>query len=239
MPAYCEPVTVEQCCQDCEPYDDAVWDAAVEVAWTKLVDLIADPTLWEWRRCLRVWRPCPTPCGCRSYCACGASRVVTVPQVDVRPGDVAALLVDDVVDTDGDWMTARGATETRLTLLGHRSPMPLVQNMDERNGQPSTWGVALWVGRTPPVVLEAVGSIACEWLARCSPTSAPPANATSITEGSVTMVLDPHSEAVRSVRDALRMTTQPAFEFAAPWDEGPAGRWEDPAQAAIDAVVSP
>ena len=239
MPAYCAPVDVEQCCQDCEPYDDEVWAAAVAVAWEKLADLIADPTLWEWRRCLRVWRPCPASCGCPSLCSCGASRAITVPQFDVRPGDVAALLDGDTVDTTGDWTTSRHATSTDLALLGDGPPLPTVQNMDARNGAPSTWGVALWVGRTPPVVVEAVGSIACEWLARCSPSSLPPANATSITEGAVTMTLDPSSEAVRSVRDALRMTTVPAFEWAAPWDCGPAGRWEDPSQTVIDAIVSP
>jgi len=41
-----------------------------------------------------------------------------------------------------------------------------------------------------------------------------------------------------AVRDALAMTTVPAFEFAAPWDTSRgAGRWEAPTQAQIVAVT--
>ena len=237
----CLPVEVEQCCEDCEPAEPDVWAAAVEAAWTKLHDLIGDPTLWEWRRCLRVWRPCPEPCGCRSYCdRCTARRVVTVPQFDVRPADVAGLIDGDDINTAAHWTTRRDATSSELTLLGDETlGLPTLQNMDAPTGAPATWGVLLWVGRTPPAVREAVGAIACDILAECAgPSTRPPANATSITEGAVTIRIDPSTPAVQAVRDALAMTTVPAFEFAAPWDTSRgAGRWEAPTQAQIVAVT--
>lgn len=241
MAEYCQPVTIEQCCEDCEPAEPDVWAAAVEAAWTKLADLIGDPTLWEWRRCLRVWRPCPEPCGCRSYCdRCSARRVVTVPQFDVRPADVAGLIDGDDINTALHWTTRRDATSSELTLLGDETlGLPTLQNMDAPTGDPATWGVLLWVGRTPPAVREAVGAIACDILAACAgPSTRPPANATSITEGAVTIRIDPSTPAVQAVRDALAMTTVPAFEFAAPWDTSRgAGRWEAPTQLQIAAVT--
>jgi hypothetical protein len=179
---YCQPVTIEQCCEGCEPAEPDVWAAAVEAAWTKLADLIGDPTLWEWRRCLRVWRPCPEPCGCRSYCdRCSARRVVTVPQFDVRPADVAGLIDGADINTAAHWTTRRDATSSELTLLGDETlGLPTLQNMDAPTGDPATWGVLLWVGRTPPAVREAVGAIACDILAACAgPSKRPPANATS------------------------------------------------------------
>lgn len=220
-----------------------MWAAVVEAAWTKLHDLIGDPTLWEWRRCLRVWRPCPEPCGCRSYCdRCSARRTIIVPQFDVRPGDVAGLLDGDEVNTALHWTTSRGGTTSTLTLLGTETlSFPQIQNMDAPTGDPDTWGVLLWIGRTPPAVREAVGAIACDILAACAgPSTRPPANATSITEGAVTVYLDPNGHRVKAVRDALAMTTAPAFEFAAPWDTSRgAGRWEEPTQAQINAAVTP
>ena len=40
MAEYCQPVTIEQCCEGCEPAEPDVWAAAVEAAWTKLADLV-------------------------------------------------------------------------------------------------------------------------------------------------------------------------------------------------------
>ena len=121
--------------------------------------------------------------------------MVTVPQFDVRPADVAGLIDGDDINTALHWTTRRDATSSELTLLGDETlGLPTLQNMDAPTGAPATWGVLLWVGRTPPAVREAVGAIACDILAACAgPSKRPPANATSITEGAVTIMFRSYS----------------------------------------------
>ena len=252
---HCIPIEVPECCNLCD--DDTPtpgqWATAVETAWQILADKVSLPVEWTGRRCLYVWRPCavetccgrcmPAVCECDDPCA--PTTAVRVPLPNLAPDDIAAIVSGSDVATGRSWRTARALTVSVAALLDVDldGGLPTAQNLDRSIGRDDTWGLAVWVGTTPPVVVDAVGSLACQVWTACDPddTNQIPGNAVSVREGETTVTLDPDTEPIQAVREAVALVTGQAstFGFCDPNSTDPApGVWEPATEAIFDAVTA-